>query len=69
MVLPVCLSFLSHIVITLFMFRCTALSSNLDGPADMRSKEVDDVLLQELSDTVLWDNYGIDADVEVSSLH
>lgn len=51
------------------MFRCTALSSNLDGPSDMRSKEVDDVLLQELSDTVLWDNYGIDADVEVSSLH
>ncbi len=42
------------------------MSNNLDGPANQRTKAMHDVLLEELDDDVLWDNYGIDADVEVS---
>ncbi len=43
------------------------MSSNLNGPANRRTKATRNVLLEELDDADLWDNYGIDADVEVSS--
>ncbi|KAF8915774.1 hypothetical protein CPB85DRAFT_1374970 [Mucidula mucida] len=44
--------------------KCDTMSNNLDGPANQRTKAMHDVLLEELDDDVLWDNYGIDADVE-----
>ncbi|KAF8992099.1 hypothetical protein BDZ89DRAFT_1097399 [Hymenopellis radicata] len=49
--------------------KCDAMSSNLDGPANRRTKATRDVLLEELDDADLWDNYGIDADVEPFTEH
>ncbi|KZP25615.1 hypothetical protein FIBSPDRAFT_733491 [Athelia psychrophila] len=43
--------------------KCTAQSSNLDGPGGMRSREYDEELMEELDSDQLWDNYGIDDDI------
>ncbi|KAF8887501.1 hypothetical protein CPB85DRAFT_1378036 [Mucidula mucida] len=44
--------------------KCDAMSNNLDGPANQRTKAMHNVLLEGLDNDVLWDNYGIDADIE-----
>ncbi|KAJ7138682.1 hypothetical protein C8R43DRAFT_1089287 [Mycena crocata] len=43
--------------------KCTALPSNLDGPSGRRSHEHTDDLIDEFSRRMLWDEYGIDADI------
>ncbi|KAF8870453.1 hypothetical protein BD779DRAFT_1614118 [Infundibulicybe gibba] len=43
--------------------RCTALVGNLDGPCGRRTREFTEVLLDRLSSTELWDEYGIDDDI------
>ncbi|KAF8867916.1 hypothetical protein CPB85DRAFT_1445386 [Mucidula mucida] len=49
--------------------KCDVMSLNLDGPANHRTKATRDVFLEELDDADLWDNYGIDADVEPFTEH
>ncbi|KAJ7672946.1 hypothetical protein B0H17DRAFT_1083378 [Mycena rosella] len=43
--------------------KCTAMSSNLDGPSGRRSHEHTDTLMDEFSPRTLWDEYGIDTDI------
>ncbi|KAJ7756688.1 hypothetical protein B0H16DRAFT_1662563 [Mycena metata] len=43
--------------------KCTALPSNLDGEAGRRSHSHTDALMDEFGPKILWDEYGIDADI------
>ncbi|KAJ7865431.1 hypothetical protein B0H14DRAFT_3599332 [Mycena olivaceomarginata] len=43
--------------------KCAALPSNLDGPSGRRSHSHTDTLLAAFSPRILWDEYGIDADI------
>ncbi|KAK0435379.1 hypothetical protein EV421DRAFT_2011156 [Armillaria borealis] len=46
--------------------KCTALSTDLDGPGGRRSQELTEVLLEEYGGSdghVLWHNYGIDENI------
>lgn len=58
----------SNLSISQFYARCTAQSSNLDGPGGTRSREYDKELMEELESDQLWDNYGIDDDITVCSI-
>ncbi|KAF7333127.1 hypothetical protein MVEN_02378200 [Mycena venus] len=43
--------------------KCTALPSDLDGPSGRRSHDHTDTLMAAFSPRILWDEYGIDADI------
>lgn len=46
--------------------RCTALSTDLDGDiAGRRTHELTEELLSAFDPDILWDEYGIDADIIV----
>lgn len=45
--------------------RCTASSSELDGPGGRRTRSFTKVLIDELDAKTLWDEYGIDGDILV----
>lgn len=57
--------YLFNVCISRSYDRCTAQSSNLDGPGGTRSREYDKELTEELDSDQLWDNYGIDDDITV----
>ena len=46
--------------------RCTALPESLDDGGDRQTTNFVNVLVQHLSSTELWDNYGVDDDIIVS---
>lgn len=60
-------TFLDTIYILKHLSSCTAPSSNLNVAADRRTRDLDEVLLDEYGGDgkVLWDNYGVDDDVTV----
>ena len=41
------------------IFRCTALSTDLDGEADRRSHEHTEHLMEAFDNTTLWDQWGV----------
>ncbi|KAF8154657.1 hypothetical protein B0H34DRAFT_809194 [Crassisporium funariophilum] len=43
--------------------RCTALPANIDGAASVRRNELTDALLEEFDSAILWDEYGVDAEI------
>ncbi|KAF8810183.1 hypothetical protein BYT27DRAFT_7222195 [Phlegmacium glaucopus] len=43
--------------------RCTALPADIDGAAGVRKNALTDALLDTFSSKLLWDEYGIDADI------
>lgn len=49
-------------------YRCTAPPNNIDGPGGRRTQEFTNSLIDELDSKTLWDEYGIDDDVVVSTL-
>lgn len=49
------------------LYRCTALPADLDsGMAGRRTHELTDEVLAAFDSDILWDEYGIDADIIVS---
>ena len=58
--------YLDVIVRWLTSRRCTALPESLDDGGDQRTTNFVNVLVQHLSSTELWDNYGVDDDIIVS---
>jgi hypothetical protein len=46
-----------------YHFSCTALPTDIDGAASVRRNELTDALLEEFDSTMLWDAYGIDAEI------
>ena len=67
-VLSVCLALLSDCLIVYESFyRCTALPSNIDGLHGRRTRAFTDKLLDTLDSKTLWDEYGIDNDIMVST--
>jgi hypothetical protein len=61
---PCVVSILTH----LLYFRCTARSKDLDGDGFRRSQEWTELLVDSFPRGVIWDDYGIVADVIVSAL-
>ena len=49
--------------------RCTASSSDLDGPGGRRTREFTKALIDELDAKTLWDEYGIDGDILVCRIY
>jgi hypothetical protein len=48
------------------MLRCSATSWDLDGPGFRRTKEWTNHLIHSFAPGILWDDYGIVADVIIS---
>lgn len=50
--------------------RCTAFATDLDAPgAGRRTQGLYEALMEEFDGTALWDNYGIDEDIVVCTVH
>ena len=48
---------------TIALLRCTALPADIDGAAGIRQHGLTDALLDTFSSKLLWDEYGIDAEI------
>ena len=48
---------------TIVLLRCTALPADIDGAAGIRQHGLTDALLDTFSSKLLWDEYGIDAEI------
>jgi len=48
---------------TAALLRCTALPADIDGAAGIRQHGLTDALLDTFSSKLLWDEYGIDAEI------
>ena len=48
---------------TIILLRCTALPANIDGAAGIHQHRLTDALLDTFSSKLLWDEYGIDAEI------
>ena len=51
----------------MLIFRCTACPKDLDGPGGRRTHALHNLLCDMIASDILWDEYGIDDDVVVST--